>query len=429
MALSGYLSKCPLTINASQVDNDVTDFPMLLVSSNFPSEIFGSSGGMKSDGSDVRFATDTTGAIEIPREIVNVDKANNVLTVYVKVPSISSSVNTEIYVFWNNINAGEPGDGDPSQNILVWSDWYGILHFANPQTGWKGILDSSRQWSNPSWTTGTITTEDGHAPGIQAVELNVTDGMSLPEPIEMLQSASSGGFIMSFWATFRPADGFATGTFMLGQNGVPVAWTSSNRLQFGYSAVSGPGGASPDPVGTWRFYHVRILSDISFYIDGLIANGFGSSLSPLNIMANLGGNTGCPTFLISGVRFTRNTLSAINQIPVRYDNESNPGAFVTTGTPEVISVQASVTITGIIPDSEVRVYLGTPDDPFSAVELAGQESVITGTFQFNHSNSGSDVYIVIHKENYENLLLELTLPAGDTNIPIFQRFDRTYLNP
>ena len=102
MALNGWLSNCELTINSSAVPSDATDLPVLLIYDNFPSEIVGVSGGCKDNGSDIRFATDAAGDNEIPREIVNIDKTSNILTVYVKVPSISSSTDTIIYCFWNN---------------------------------------------------------------------------------------------------------------------------------------------------------------------------------------------------------------------------------------------------------------------------------------------------------------------------------------
>jgi uncharacterized membrane protein len=87
-------------------------------------------------------------------------------------------------------------------------------------------------------------------------------------------------------------------------------------------------------------------------------------------------------------------------------------------------VPASLTITNLQPNSEVRVYRLSDD-----VEIAGIEN--TGTsFQYNYSWSGSDtdVYIRIHHLNYQWLSYTVTLGQDGITIPVVQITDRQYEN-
>jgi hypothetical protein len=119
----------------------------------------------------------------------------------------------------------------------------------------------------------------------------------------------------------------------------------------------------------------------------------------------------------------------IDHYAMQYNAVNNAATFASPGAETVVAVGATVDITGIVEDSEVRVYLGTIDDAANATEIAGQESVTGGTFQFVHSSGGQVAYIRVVKETYEDLTLSLNLPSGDSTIPVFQRFDRTYNNP
>ena len=90
------------------------------------------------------------------------------------------------------------------------------------------------------------------------------------------------------------------------------------------------------------------------------------------------------------------------------------------GTVTIIN-PATLTLTGIENDSEVRVYeAGTTN------EVGGQESVTTGTFATSVEVSSVD--IVVHALGFLNIRLEGIAISGDTSLPIQQRVDRQYEN-
>jgi len=97
----------------------------------------------------------------------------------------------------------------------------------------------------------------------------------------------------------------------------------------------------------------------------------------------------------------------------------------TTGGGSVTIVQpvATVTLTGLIPFSEVRVY------DSSSQEIAGEEIVQGTTFEFS-GTAGQDYDIEIMKLDYKYIFIEnFTFPSADATLPIQQQPDREYLNP
>ena len=90
----------------------------------------------------------------------------------------------------------------------------------------------------------------------------------------------------------------------------------------------------------------------------------------------------------------------------------------------------TLTLTGIINDSEVRIFTGSL---YPQTELAGQESVTTGQFQYNYEYvAGTKVDVVIFKEGYvfnepEGRIDNYELLSTNATIPIVQQIDRNYI--
>jgi len=86
----------------------------------------------------------------------------------------------------------------------------------------------------------------------------------------------------------------------------------------------------------------------------------------------------------------------------------------------IIYPAASLSITDLVTDSEVRVY-----ESGTLTEVSGVEN--SGT-SFTTSVNVSPVDIVVHHVEYEHLRLSNVDTSSDTSIPIQQRFDRGYNN-
>lgn len=411
--MNGWPNKCPITIPSSAVPADTTDVPLLFIASNLPSELLAASGGCNEDGSDIRFTSDASGTIELPRDISAIDKTGGTIAVYVKVPSVSTSADTTIYLFWGNSNAVEPGKGSPSEYRLVWGEYYGVYHLENSVADWKGIDDAAGRWSNMT-PNGTIAEIAGFASGTTGYHLSSTFGMDFHEYLDL----ASVTLQLSFWFRFTASP---TGTIATGTNGIPLEWAAG---AFGPGWGGGKSNGAAFKANQWQ--HMVLESNagvLKFYVDGVNQTSGSGSISAVQFKTF--GNKTTLGMDVAEIRRTRNILRDINYYKVIYANGYNVATFSSSGTVETVSESYTMTITGVVDGSEIRIYSASDN-----TELAGIENS-SGDFTWNFSHSGDfDIHIVIHSLMYEYIkFTDFTVTAGNITIPISQRKDRNYTNP
>jgi len=103
--LSGYSYRKKITIDETKIDENLTDFPVLvkLDSTNF------NFSHARSDGYDIRFtSSDGTTLLKYERERHNA--ASQVAEYWVKIPNISASTNTEFYIYYGKSDASDGAD-------------------------------------------------------------------------------------------------------------------------------------------------------------------------------------------------------------------------------------------------------------------------------------------------------------------------------
>lgn len=95
------------------------------------------------------------------------------------------------------------------------------------------------------------------------------------------------------------------------------------------------------------------------------------------------------------------------------------------GTQYIPPVQYSFTLTGLVSNTEVRIYDDSDDS-----ELAGTESSGTSfTYQYIYSGDVTTYVVIFHLDYKEIRLVNLTLSNADQSIPVQQQIDRVYSNP
>lgn len=90
-------------------------------------------------------------------------------------------------------------------------------------------------------------------------------------------------------------------------------------------------------------------------------------------------------------------------------------------------VLTNVTIAGINPNTEVRMYKVSDD-----TEVAGVENSVGNTASLNYTYTvPEDMYIVVHNEQYTTSprYIEFTTQSAPATITVFQSLDRAYTNP
>ncbi|MGD9045326.1 MAG: DUF2341 domain-containing protein, partial [Desulfobacterales bacterium] len=148
-----------LTIDSSNVCANLTDFPALISFTN-DSDL---AAGAQSDFDDVLF-TSSDGTTKLSHEIEDYDSTNGDIVAWVKIPSLSSSSNTEIYIYYGCSSATN------QQNASgVWDDDYvGVWHLTENGNGTADEFKDSTQYANhgqggegdplfvPSQTSGKV---------------------------------------------------------------------------------------------------------------------------------------------------------------------------------------------------------------------------------------------------------------------------------
>ena len=135
-----WLYRLKITVLASQVDEDLSNFPVYVKLSNLPLAFHSN---VRSDGGDIRITT-SNGTTEIPREVVFYESATRKGEVHFKA-NIDSDTNTDFYIYYGNSSATEPAAGATYGRENVWTNSYvGVWHLqetANNTSG--GYMDST----------------------------------------------------------------------------------------------------------------------------------------------------------------------------------------------------------------------------------------------------------------------------------------------
>jgi hypothetical protein len=137
--------------------------------------------------------------------------------------------------------------------------------------------------------------------------------------------------------------------------------------------------------------------------------------------------TGTKDFV--GITFNGNTTDINNTsgsaVTVNVSGGGTATGVTSTGSAVTLQSAATLTLTGIIDGSEVRIYAtGT------TTELFGIENKLTGIDPAYSYTTAQAVDIVVHNVDYNYFRINnFTLPSADSSLPISQVFDRVYSNP
>ena len=121
---ANYQHKKEITIDHTLVEGDETDFPVLIKITD------GDLTGCLANGHDIKFY-ESTETIQLKHERVEWNNATGYLIAYVKIPSLSSTVDTTIYMYYEYNAEG----GDQADPTNVWdSDFIIVLHCNDADT-------------------------------------------------------------------------------------------------------------------------------------------------------------------------------------------------------------------------------------------------------------------------------------------------------
>jgi Domain of unknown function (DUF2341) len=147
-----WLYRQKITIDHTLVAEDLTDFPVLITHAVVQTSLFAHA---RSDGADI-VATAGDETTRLKRELVTYDAVAGELELYVKIPSLSSVVETEIYIYYGNAGAAEANDAD------TWNADYGVVYHLkeDPAGTAPQAKDSTANAVQGSYDIAGATVED-----------------------------------------------------------------------------------------------------------------------------------------------------------------------------------------------------------------------------------------------------------------------------
>ena len=419
---NGYAYQRTITIAHTQVPNtDQANFP-LLISGTYAYLASSANGGQvtNANGYDIIFTSDAGGSLPLPYERETYSAATGAVDFWVKVPTVSHTTDTVIYMFYGNSAVTT----DQSNPTCVWDAWYkGVWHLANGTT--LSAVDSTSNSNNGS-LVNSPTAVAGQIDGGANLASSSSQYITVPDN----SSLKPASFTFSFWMK-----------------------RSGNQQQ--YAHPLGKGGGSGAPYGAYYFQLNESNSDSSegslyvgttnnvanqiSYPSGSFSTGVwyyivGTFNSSTKILTgyNNGVQEGTTTAAVSTVSYDTGALSfgrqnsygqyfngtldeiRISNIPrsadwiaTEFNNQSSPSTFYTLGasvqaptltslSPNAGSAGTSVTIIGSnfgsTQGSSTVSFTGVPTTPTSWSTTQVVAPVPSGTISGNVALNVSNLY-------------------------------------
>jgi len=357
----GWKYRAKLTIDKTKVGADQTDFPVLLTVGNIPTDALDANGGKPAidGGGDLVFTSDLAGATRLACDVqqfeINDDPASAKAEVWVKVPSVSASVNTDFYMWWGKVGETQPARNASFGMEATWdSNFKSVYHLTE---GWTTSAGAYKD-ATASAKTGTGSTPTGSPTmtgpagkwGGKCVRCSdaasgskvwrIACGGSSPMDYNVRGSTISAwlqtGLTGNGWWTSKGVPGSSKDWELRGLGNGDFGGTYKhwwNRTA-GDSSVVSSGGVSQN---TWTHMVVTVAADgsVIFYINGSVSgtHGAGTIASVASgLQLNIGtGSTDAETETWRGyvdeVRYS-NSVRTANNILTNYNSTNAPNTFL-----------------------------------------------------------------------------------------------------
>ena len=378
-----------ITINSVSVTDNLTNFPVLVsLASDGSLDAYA-----QDDGDDILF-TAADEVTKLSHEIESFNGTNGQLVAWVKIPTLSAVIDTEIYMYYGNAVASNQEDA-----ANAWDSNYKMVqHMEETSGGTDNITDSTinanhgTDYNTP--TLGTAGQIDGSidfdgSPTDNYLRVDHSSSLSITGNITLEAWVNTDNNTLSYQTILEKRPGITEYNYYV-------------RLDGGYLRYSFISGVSHKALlddttqlsnNTWHYVVATYdNSNIRLYVDGTEVKNKAETAA---LEANTGDiHIGIETYggfdkafdgTIDETRISDAARSA-EWIQTSYNNQNNPGAFITLGsetTPE-----APVVVGGeIFPVDKPRVLA-----PWLVLLLMTSLVTIGGIFQFRKSTEKDRFY-------------------------------------
>ncbi|MGI8549039.1 MAG: DUF2341 domain-containing protein, partial [Gemmatimonadaceae bacterium] len=330
ISVAGHAYKAPVTINHLKVSGaaDLSNFPVL-VSVALPAAHVTSASGY-----DIVFTADSAGTVSLDYEIASYNATTGALLAWVRIPTLSVSVDTVIYAFYGNSSvttatAYPAGVWDP--NFIA------VYHFGDGAT--LSAQDSTGN-ANHGLIGSGVAAAAGPLAGAASFngtnDIQITDRASLKLLGARTLSASIKPTDFANWNSVLTKGAGGTRSYGLQvrqSTGLPNNGSSTQAGAF--RDATGPTAV---PTASWTYMHGSyepVAAGAVLYINGgSVATGSytgqtDDTISPTCI-GSLGGAGDFYRGLIAEVRLS-NIVRSSAWIATDYNAQSSPSTFATLG--------------------------------------------------------------------------------------------------
>lgn len=343
--LDGWAYRKTLTVAASQITADLSDFSLLVRAVDMDWRAEANGGHVaEASGSDIRF-TDADGLTLLDHEIEHYDPMTGELIAWVRLPLLSSTVDTELFAYYGNASA--PAPPNPAK---AWdADFRAIWHLHDD------FLDSTA-FANAGTNSGSTTIAGmiGEGQSFDGVDDFIDVGSD-----SSIDDLYLGGGTVSAW--IFPI-GWGEGNYgriidktlnnLAGQGHSFRVFVSGDvRTQRDFETNRGNWFTAPNSIVLGQWYHVVSVyddSDIDTAPD-IYINGVSQSIAADDLPAGARlsdaahslfiGNAAWGTDrtfegIIDELRLSK-TMRSAAWIAAEHDNQRDPSSFVAIGVEEV----------------------------------------------------------------------------------------------
>lgn len=333
---SGWTKRQKISIDHTKVSANQTNFPVLISEANLNAEIFTLA---QNNGNDILF-TSSDGKTKLDHELSIYDKANSKLVAWVKTPTLSSTADTDIYIYYGNSQAS----AQQNKTAVFDSNYKAFWHM--DEASWNGaaaeIKDATENVNNGQAMGTTKPSTDTGLVG-RAGNLNGTNQyINIPYSASL---ASGAAFTWSFWINQKARSNFQIVLSQGSSNKFIFINSTGSSIQFYAAPVNKTFQLSPAIVlNEWtNLSFVYASNDIKLYLNGVEKTGTGAK----GVIPNLTnpytfgqrGNLYWFNGKLDEVSFSDSARSA-DLIKTSYNNQSAPASFYRVSSPESSSAQS-----------------------------------------------------------------------------------------
>jgi len=336
---SDWQYRAKITVQSSKVTATQSNFPVLIDLVDFGSG-HGIWGNVLSTGADIRI-TRADGETLCAREIVAINKGSKTGEIHFKANSLSSSSNTDFYIYYGNSGATEPTASSTYGKYNVWdSNFKGVYHM---QEAAESIVSSTSQQVNeydPASSSGTSVA--GIIGGGNAIDFNGSSNNIVFETGVTTHLSPTGALQFELWFN-ADAKGSDVLLYCRGDSTTKGYgfwfWNSNLRAQIGSSGWSNLTyplssislNTDYHVVGNWDGSTYRL------YVNGsqVDSGAYTGSQTYSGTQMHIGTRANADDFdgTIDEVRIHDVARSA-SWIATQYNNQSSPSTFYTIGAEE-----------------------------------------------------------------------------------------------